>query len=1534
MITTKKIVKGVYKTLRSIIFSLTLFIVGIYVLAYTLLAIPSFTNWVKDKATVILSEFLGGEVKIQEFKIYPFNETRISGLQVFDQDGEECLYVETIGAGIRLWKLITEQEIDLTFGEIIGLDAKVVQKNEGQPLNIDFILKAFSGNDNKEKKPFHLSLKNVVLRKSSLSFKRPWLKDKKIGELNLADLEISDLAADISFPLISDSGVEVDLRRLSFALTGKATVNKVAFKGFFGKEGLILRNFEFEMPQSRLALSDIELPLKEGETYRDVLSEKIHSVEISNSYFTPSEFAFLFPPLSSFNEKMNLYLDARGNISQIYVDKFDFGNPQTLEVSFKGEADNISDPKGICGDIEDFNLILRKEVFERIGSSITQLPPLAGVAIDKMGAILMTGRFAGNMEKSLIEGNIKILSDLLTLNWEGSLSKNNGLTVEGHGEVNMEDLDLQAFVPSSPLGNLTANIMADGKYTSSDANGEINLTVDNFELNGKKYDGLSVNVKKDGEAFNGDLIIHNGIANAVANFGGDLWGEEKQVHLNLELGSLNLSEIINMKKYEDYLISGSLYLDAFGKDFDDIVGNLQLDNFSFSSPDNRHVLKLNQLTAKAAMADSVHTIELESDWFDIRAEGMFKFQEIPEQIKGLAGSVLPSFVHVPESLRETYASSMDFDMLIKKNNAVPEFFNLPVKMLVPINIEGTLDGTSNTASFTVDVPYLQQGKDKLIYDSRIVADIDGNQGFLNALITTTLPVKKGDLALNLNLFGHEDVISSEIHWINTENNDFRGLLSLNTELKKNNFTQKPEILTEILPSVIRMGTQEWNISRSNIDYSDKNLEIKRLKVGHDDQKVEIDGVASADYQDAVKITLVDIDVDYIFDMLQINYVTFGGVATGEISGRALFSGSPVAETEGLLIKQFTYNGANLGQCVASSRWNNNQKQIEIGADISKDGSLIVRGEGGIWLGRDSLSFDLHAFHVPVDFVQPFMAAFSSNVTGYATGDAKLFGTFHDIDMTGKVYADSVAVALDFTNTVYQGSDTVFFNPGVIEIPHFTLHDKFGNTALLTGELTHTYFHDPYFTFRLSEAKNLLCYDTNSDINPDWYGTLFGTGSALVRGTPGFVDISADMTVSGNSNFTFVLNETQYAQDYPFLTFSDKKKVAEVKKDELTPMDFKAMLKKNMQQEVMAAPSRFGLNIRASITPQVLFTLVMDPAAGDKITARGKGAMQVKYESDNDEMTMYGKYEIDEGNYNFSLQDIILRDFKIKDGSSISFNGDPLAATLDISATYRVNTNLTDLDKSFSTDRDLNRTNVPVDAVLSVNGNMQHPDITFDIELPTLTQDVERKVKSIISTDDMMNRQIIYLLALNRFYTPEYMGAGSNGGELAAVASSTISSQLSNILGQLTDKFSVSPSFRSDKGDFSDIEVDVALSSKLLNNRLLINGNFGYRDRSNSSTTFVGDFDVEYLLSKNGNLRLKAYNHFNDQNYYLREALTTQGLGVIYRKDFDDWFTFLKRRHKSPQKEEDEKLNEENEVAKENNEDLKIENMEDGTEDSR
>ena len=376
-----------------------------------------------------------------------------------------------------------------------------------------------------------------------------------------------------------------------------------------------------------------------------------------------------------------------------------------------------------------------------------------------------------------------------------------------------------------------------------------------------------------------------------------------------------------------------------------------------------------------------------------------------------------------------------------------------------------------------------------------------------------------------------------------------------------------------------------------------------------------------------------------------------------------------------------------------------------------------------------------------------------------------------------------------------------------------------------------------------------------------------------------------MSAAPKSSFTFVISDQEDAGEYSFVTFTDRRKAERLAQEEASKPAF---LQKKQADDSQDAASVYHINLLVNANPDIALTMVMDPEGGDRIRCTGNGNMRIEYDS-ADGMKMFGSYTADEGRYNFTLQDIIVREFRLKQGASITFHGDPMAANLDLAATYSVNANLVDLDESFANDKDLNRTQVPVNAVLKVTGAMSQPDINFDLEFPSLTQDVYRKVRSIISTDDMMSQQIIYLLALNRFYTPEYMQNSRSSNGLASVASSTITSQLTNVLGQLSDNWTIAPNIQTSKGDFSDTQVELALSSHLLNNRLLLNGNFGYSDNAMNSNNFIGDFDIEYLLTKSGNIRLKAYNRYNDQNYYTRNSLTTQGVGIMFKHDFNNLF---------------------------------------------
>ena len=599
-------------------------------------------------------------------------------------------------------------------------------------------------------------------------------------------------------------------------------------------------------------------------------------------------------------------------------------------------------------------------------------------------------------------------------------------------------------------------------------------------------------------------------------------------------------------------------------------------------------------------------------------------------------------------------------------------------------------------------------------------------------------------------------------------------------------------------------------------------------------------------------------------------------------------------SERLHVDGIGYNRCTLGDADVRAHWDNAAKAVVLDADLTGPEGRHSSIYGSITPASEELDITFVADRVRVGFMQPFMSAFASKVDGYASGQARLFGTFKYIDLEGDVFADSLALKIDFTNTEYLCSDSVRLRPGLITVRNAEIRDSYGHTARLDGDVRHVFFKQPSFDFRVRDARDFLCYNVGSKESPDWYGTIFGNGGAHISGEPGVVNIDVNMATASGSSFTFVLNDMLDADEYSFITFRDRTPVQVV--DSVVGIDAipPAVLEyqKRMTAQAQDEPSDYNMDFRVDITPAAKIILVMDPVGGDEIKAFGNGNLRLTYGSANNDLRMFGTYTLDRGSYNFTLQDIIIKDFTIDEGSKISFHGDPYAAQLDIEAVYSVNANLSDLDESFLQDRDLNRTNVPVHALMKVTGDMRQPDINFDLRFPTLTSDVYRKVRSIVSTEEMMNRQIIYLLALNRFYTPDYMST-TKGNELFSVASSTISSQLGSMLGKLSENWTIAPNLRSDRGDFSDVEVDVALSSRLLNNRLLFNGNFGYRDKSLNTNQFVGDFDVEYLLNRRGTWRLKAYNRYNDQNYYLRSAATTQGVGIMFKRDFDSLLSWLK-----------------------------------------
>ncbi len=1499
----KRPARHIYRVARSVLFTAVLTVVGLVACLCVAVALPPVQKHILRVACREVSTLLGGEVEAGALSISLFDEVVLHDVTLSSPSGERVIRVGTLGAGIDLWRLLSDGRIEITYAEILDMDAALSQAREGGPLNIQFMIDALSPKDRtKPPTKFDLNIRTVVIRRGHLTFDRLWCPHvADTSHIDFNHLDIAGLTVDMSIPRLRNDDFAFHLRRLAFDAGESLVVRRLSCEGEVSPMRLAVRSLTLELDQSSLTVSDLELPLPDGyASLMQTLKERDMEVRIQSDGFVPADLRALLPQLEAYRQPLHINFDAQGNMHRLDLRELSVGGGDGLSLSMSGRAQGLDSIAAAKVELDHLDLDVSSRISTLLMTHLT-LPPRVQEILRKAGDIALHVKGVGDLESGDLEGEGRIRTAAGTVEVERVSArglKGNSPSIAGH--VMGDGVDVGALSGVGTLGLSTFDVeglvMLGGKVPDADVTAQI----DYIDFRGLRIEDIYM----EGTMENGEgslsAMVNDPDATLELEAEGRIAGVESMLDARLSIINFEPSRAGLLPQYEGYRLSGYVDADLQGDRLDDLTGTVNVRDLHFAHPDGGKSILLERLRADTRVdADGVRELTLRSDLVDGYVGGTFQVTQVAPVVVNMLSIVTPALVRSVPETRLGEETAFDYDFTVKADHEVLDFFPLPVRPLTDVTIKGMVNAPEKMAEVEIKAPYIQQGKNKLVRDTGLRAVIDAESRTAGLALSTVMPVKFGEMTLTVNATAHSDNVLADIGWRLPEADKMSGKLSLGASFERDAATGGLGITGEITPSDFVMNGAEWHIGGGHIDFSGKRLEVDDLLVSHGDQFVRVAGIASDLPEDEMRVTLANIDLGYIFDTLNINYVQFGGTATGALSGSSLFTQAPQASTERLDVQGLSYNGGLLGDASISSSFDPAQKMVGIKADIHDAGHRAAKIDGGIWVTRDSLSFGVEADRINVEFMRPFMAAFSSGLEGRASGRAKLYGTFKDIDLEGRIHADTIRMKLDFTNTWYGGSDSVILDRGRIVVPSFRIYDREGHSGVFSGELTHKFFRQPAFDFRLRDAVDLLCYDTDARINPDWYGTMYGDGGATITGRPGFVGISIDMATRPGSAFTLVLNDTQAAEDYRFLSFSDRRRAAyEAALPDTVPDFLKRFHRQVALQE--ETPTNVALDIRATVTPDALMTLVMDPAGGDKITARGSGAMQMEYESESNEMKMFGRYVLDEGNYNFSLQDIILKDFVIRPGSAITFNGDPMNADLDIAATYRVNTNLTDLDKSFANDRELNRTNVPIDAVLMVDGPMTSPDINFDIDLPTLTEDVGRKVKSLISTNDMMSRQIIYLLALNRFYTNEYTGeGGSTGREFSALASSTLSSQLSNVLSTLTDKLTVSPSIRSDKGDFSDMEVDLALSSRLFNNRLLVNGNFGYRDRNTSTTTFVGDFDIEYLLTRNGNLRLKAYNHFNDQNYYLRSALTTQGIGVVLRREFDSLKSFFRRKEEEP-----------------------------------
>lgn len=1485
-----------YKIVRTIVITLLLLIVGVPSALWVLLSLPGVQNVVRQRAETELTTLLGSDVTIGRVSIAPFNSVTLYDVSVRDDRDVEALNVERLGAGIELMKFLFSGDIVISYAELVGMHANIYRDSPGAPLNIQPVIDRLARKEpGKPPTLFDLAINIAVIRKSTIDYNVRSVPDPAEDRFSPDHIQITDFEADITLPRLSNDNYTVNIRRLGMRERSGIEIQQLSADIDIAPESIVLRGFELRMPRSYIGLSDIILNHGGFDKLKQNWSQLPFSFSLTaGTSITPADLAPFLPELNLFDKPVALALKASGTASDFEVTQFEASMPSLpLKIDLEGRISGLPD------GLENANISVPSLMVKANAAAVPELlkafmtpSPALTRALSSLGNIDVDGH--AELSPSSLLAAADLTSAAGDVEFEARVNRR---LSQVDAKVVSERFDLGGLVSDLPLSVSRLDAKVENLKTGKIPSGHIVATIGNATFRNISVDDVDLDVTAAERNVNGNFTAGGSLGRVGLTAAAVIDGD-KSLDAELSLDDFDL-EALGVKlpgKLRGKRITAETAANVAGRSLDDVTGAVVISNLSFN--DNGQRLPFGDITVTASDDETVgRHLTLASEILNADVMGHFRQTTLAAAVKSILASINPEFFPDGAADYDDFADDMTFSVELPPESQLFGFLDIPVRPLVPVTLTGTIVEATRTIDVNFNAPYLRQ-KDKLIEQTSLSVSLDGRSRRSSVQAYTKFPAKGSQIGLTIASDGVDGIHNTDINWINTSgknHGNLRFTTAFSTDFDESTGRRGVETLININPGNIVFSDTVWTVQPSTIDIRGSEITVNDFKVSHDAQMLSINGKASRDSTDRLVLTLCDINLDYVFETLNIPNVMFGGDATGDFYASSLFTSHPVAYTPRLDVKNLAYNNCVMGDGIIKSAWHPENQTITIDAIINQEGGTQSFINGSINPIKELLDFRFDANRANVGFLKPFMAAFCDNITGKASGKAHLYGTFKLLDMEGDIYGEDLRMTLGITGTTYAATDSVHIRPGRIEIKDITLIDERGKTSKFSGLLTHSSFKEPHFDFTVTDARDFLCYDIPQNSEHPWYGKVYGNGSVNISGRPGLVNIAVDMETAPGSEFTFILSDEEVAAEYDFLTFRDADPAA--RDTTSTPESVLRTLIHNLRNQKNnkgdETPTDYEMTFNVDVTPDAKIILVMDPVGGDKIRATGNGDLRMSYGSANDELKMYGTYTLNQGFYNFTLQDIIIKDFTIEDGSSITFHGDPYSALLDIRAYYSLNANLSDLDESFLQDRELNRTNVPVHAKLLVSGDMRSPDINFDLEFPTLTQDTYRKVRSIVSTEEMMNRQIIYLLALNRFYTPEYMSA-TRGNELVSVASSTISSQLSSMLGQLSDKFSIAPTFRSDKGDFSDVEVDVALSSQLLNNRLLLNGTFGYRDKTLNDNSFIGDFDIEYLLNRSGSLRLKAYNRYNDQNYYLKSALTTQGVGIVYKRDFDNIFDFWHR----------------------------------------
>jgi hypothetical protein len=1291
--------------------------------------------------------------------------------------------------------------------------------------------------------------------------------------MNPNHLELMGISTHIILKALTVDSLNVNIKRLAFKEKSGMELKRLSLKFEGGRKNSTLHELKIRMPHTDFQTGPIEATYHfRGDHF--VMPSLSYNGSILHSDITLADLSCLLPPLKTFNSTLSLAATFKGQGEDIDIPSLTITSTTgDINADLSGLVRKLQSNQPVWqATVNELSLSARTIGFiaENLKGEQISIPEI----VNRMGSMRMKGTANGT-------GNAELRTSCQLNTDAGNMTLKFGMEGERRfsGSIDTQDINLQKLLDDNHFGMLATKIelnglMPDNGHTKVTAEG----VVHKFDYNGYNFRNINLDGSYNDGNLKGRLSIDD--PNLGLNIQGVLERKGKTSDVKLSANVLNFSpQAINLTdQWENARFFGDLRADFKASNINDAIGILDITNLIMQSSSENY--ELDEFHLESGYDNNTHYVKMNSDFGEAHISGDFNYETLLESFTNHLAVKLPTLSGLPKVNPDT-KNNFAINAVIRKSDWMQHLFHLPIVLKEPLMLRGAVNDHNRQVAMECQIPrFYYDGQQ---YDNGRFSIVSPINTLQYDFSVTKIADDGDNIDLQLTGSAFNNQLAASLLWDNHAKEQMSGKITASATFDSS-FDGKQTVFLNMAPSQIKIRNTDWSIKPCKMTYYKNHLELNDFTIQHQQQYLTLNGVASESEQDSVSINMREIDIEYVLDLVNFDAVSFSGKATGKGSIRALFGN---LEADGKLrVDSFLFEHGRMGILSADVVWNKEKEQIDIHAIADDGADAMTYIDGFVSPKREFIDLGIRAEGTHMDFAQSFTSSFMDKVEGHVNGEVRLAGPLSAINLTGQLVLNGYAHVRTLGCTYELRNDTLRLVPNEMMFANCAIYDTRGKQSILTGGIHHKDLTRLTFDIYV-DARDLLAYDFHNFGDDVFYGTVYATGKVGIHGREGSVTIDADVTPQPGSVFVYNAASPDAAGKVEFIQWGNSQ-------DKDAKNAISANGKNNAQTDTTNVSSfldRSDLTLRLKInaTPNATIRLLMDPVTNDYINLRGNGILQATYYNKGG-FNMFGTYRVTEGTYGITIQDIIKKNFVFLEGGTVAFGGDPYEAALNLQAQHTVNgVSLSDLNvgRSFSN-------TVRVNCLMNITGQPRSPIIDFDIDIPNVNSDEKQMVRSVINGEEEMNQQVIYLLAVGRFYPQGANNAGDTDGgpsktslAMQSLLSGTLSGQINNVLNSVIKSKNWNFGANISTGDegWNNAEYEGLISGRLLNNRLLINGQFGYRDNATTaSPSFIGDFDIRYLLFPNGNLALKVYNQTNDR-YFTRSSLTTQGIGIIMKKDF-------------------------------------------------